>query len=397
MIFENEINLFNPNAIANEFHTQSTQISVVQGKIGALISDSQIQELQSGGKNIYTRLVAAEADINGITTQVSSLRQTDGELSSQISTIRQRADSISLEVTSVKNSYAQKAQIIMAINNITQESETVIASSHISLAGKTIDLTADNIVINSSFFKVDKTGKITATSGTIGGFDITDIAIKTAGVAITSNAKNSIGLSSADFTRTIGGTSRSGLRFAIGANFGLTGNGVLYASNVNLTGTITTTDNTRKTTITSGYSRYYYGETLIGDIGASLSGAGWSDQGLSFDLKTYGDFIGWFDNGLNNPILIYDKSDWLNKDVWSETVTVCRDLHVASGFVLGETRIAEPSWKFDGVNYNGSSFATIQFILPTAIGSDGRVTNWRSGCQLIFKNGVLVGGTMPIS
>lgn len=169
MIFENEINLFNPNAIANEFHTQSTQINVVQGKIGALISDSQIQELQSGGKNIYTRLVTAEADISGITTQVSSLRQADGELSSQISTIRQRADSISLEVTSVKNNYAQKAQIIMAINNITQESETVIKSSHISLAGKTIDLTSDNITINSTNFKVDKNGNITANAGTFGG------------------------------------------------------------------------------------------------------------------------------------------------------------------------------------------------------------------------------------
>lgn len=40
------------------------------------------------------------------------------------------------------------------------------------LNGKTIDLTGDNVTIESDNFKVDKTGKVTATSGTIGGYDL---------------------------------------------------------------------------------------------------------------------------------------------------------------------------------------------------------------------------------
>lgn len=40
------------------------------------------------------------------------------------------------------------------------------------MSGKKIDLTADNIAIESDNFKVDKTGKVTATSGTIGGYDL---------------------------------------------------------------------------------------------------------------------------------------------------------------------------------------------------------------------------------
>ncbi len=169
MVFENEINIFNPDAIANEFHTQSTQISAVQGKIGAIISDSQIQELQNGGFNLYSRLVSAEMDINGISTQVSSLRQVDGQLESQISTVRQTANSISLEVSSVKSGYAKKSQIIMAINNTTQESETIINAEHISLAGKTIKLTTDNIAISSTNFSVDKYGNMVARAGTFSG------------------------------------------------------------------------------------------------------------------------------------------------------------------------------------------------------------------------------------
>lgn len=71
---------------------------------------------------------------------------------------------------------------------------------------------------------------IHASGGTIGGFDITDSAIKTHGEEVTSNKGNSISLSSVNFTRTIGKVSRPNLRFAIGANFGVTGAGSLYSS-----------------------------------------------------------------------------------------------------------------------------------------------------------------------
>ena len=71
---------------------------------------------------------------------------------------------------------------------------------------------------------------IHASGGTIGGFDITDSAIKTHNVDVTSNVGNSVSLSSVNFTRTIGKVSRSNLRFAIGANFGVTGAGSLYSS-----------------------------------------------------------------------------------------------------------------------------------------------------------------------
>lgn len=48
--------------------------------------------------------------------------------------------------------------------------ETMVGQ--ISLAGKTIDLTADEIAITSTNFKVDKDGSIEATSGNIAGWDI---------------------------------------------------------------------------------------------------------------------------------------------------------------------------------------------------------------------------------
>lgn len=75
----------------------------------------------------------------------------------------------------------------------------------------------------------------------IGGLAIDATSIHTANVAVTSNADNSIALSSADFQRTINGTARDGLRLAIGDKFGVTGDGKIYASSVDLTGKITAT------------------------------------------------------------------------------------------------------------------------------------------------------------
>lgn len=79
-------------------------------------------------------------------------------------------------------------------------------------------------------------GTIYASAGTIGGFTTESNTIHTAGVAITSNANDSVGLASNTFTRTIGGTSRSGLKFAIGGNFGVNSSGTVYAHSLTATG-----------------------------------------------------------------------------------------------------------------------------------------------------------------
>ena len=69
----------------------------------------------------------------------------------------------------------------------------------------------------------------------IGGFVINATSIFS-GAGVTSNADNSIALSTEDFTRTINSTSRAGLRFAIGDKFGVTGDGTLYAHGANIVG-----------------------------------------------------------------------------------------------------------------------------------------------------------------
>ena len=99
---------------------------------------------------------------------------------------------------------------------------------------------------------VDITGDINATGGTIGGFEINETSIHTKNISVTSSTDNSIALSSVDFSRIINRVSREGLRLAIGDKFGVTGDGTLYASNVNVSGNINATTGTISSEVTIG-------------------------------------------------------------------------------------------------------------------------------------------------
>ena len=147
-------------------------------------------------------------------------------------------------------------EIISKINvspeNITISANKVdlqgyVTFTNLSTSGQTA-INGGNITTNTiSADKLDITD-LNAIGATIGGFKIETNSIHTNGVAITSNATNSVGLSSSTFTRTINGTSRGNLKFAIGSNFGVANDGTLYASNGNFTGTITSNN----ATITGG-------------------------------------------------------------------------------------------------------------------------------------------------
>lgn len=60
--------------------------------------------------------------------------------------------------------------------------------------GKTIDLTGDNTIIKSTNFNVDKDGNIIATSGTLGGWSLSNAGLvdETGNIYLRSNGYSSI-------------------------------------------------------------------------------------------------------------------------------------------------------------------------------------------------------------
>ena len=56
MRFEKEVSIFTKNAILKRFQANETNLSIVQGKISAIISEDEITELQSGRVTMYSKL-----------------------------------------------------------------------------------------------------------------------------------------------------------------------------------------------------------------------------------------------------------------------------------------------------------------------------------------------------
>lgn len=86
---------------------------------------------------------------------------------------------------------------------------------------------------------VNISGEITATSGQLGGWKLTSTQLYNGDIS--ENTSGNLGMSTADFTRTVAGTERKKLRFAIGSNFGVSNTGVLYAASADITGKFTAT------------------------------------------------------------------------------------------------------------------------------------------------------------
>ena len=91
------------------------------------------------------------------------------------SEINQTTNSINLEVAKkVNDTDLTGANIMLRINN--DQTQAAINADKISLAGKTINMTSDNIAISSTNFNVDKNGNLNCSKATITDGEITLIS-----------------------------------------------------------------------------------------------------------------------------------------------------------------------------------------------------------------------------
>lgn len=169
-----DVTLMSKNMYTSQYATKVEMNSKITQKADEITTEvSRTYETIDNVAELATRVTQTEEDI---TSEVTNRTQKDTELSSRIT---QNANSITSEVTNRQNgdnalssritqnannieSKVSKGSIISTIN---QSAESVqINANKISLAGKEINMTSDNIAINSTNFKVDKNGNVTANS-----------------------------------------------------------------------------------------------------------------------------------------------------------------------------------------------------------------------------------------
>lgn len=117
-------------------------------------------------KNIYTTQFYTKVETDSIIDQkANEINLGVNQTLTNYSTTNQMNSAITIKANEINSTVSQKVGKNEVISSINQSAEAVtINANKVNLAGKTINLTGDNIKIASTNFNVDKNGNVTANS-----------------------------------------------------------------------------------------------------------------------------------------------------------------------------------------------------------------------------------------
>ena len=88
MIFEKEINIYAPDAILKRFQAAETSVEVTRGKIEALISESELIELQNSKATMYSKMADIKFTVDGLTQSYSDVTAKYDTVTGQYSSLQ---------------------------------------------------------------------------------------------------------------------------------------------------------------------------------------------------------------------------------------------------------------------------------------------------------------------
>lgn len=126
MIFEQEASIFSKDYTLKRFQAAETAIQVTQGKITALISESELIELQNSKATMYSKLASVILDINSLQLQFSDISSKYDTVTGQYSSLDAKVadykaglDGLSVNLTSlstkINNDYSTTTAMNAAI------------------------------------------------------------------------------------------------------------------------------------------------------------------------------------------------------------------------------------------------------------------------------------------
>lgn len=218
MKFIKEITLFAPSGTLKRFQGLETSFKVEQGKISALISESELIELQNGNKTMYSRMASTEQTVKGLNQKYTDV--TGKEFSAE-ATVEQGEHTFKIQVEETNKIVYVTAAQILAKNTDWAESKLAVLSDSISTEVKRasdeekklsslitqtaesvsskvskgsviseINQTAEKVKISAAkinfnglvtannYFQILTDGSFVATYGTLGGWTVKDGIMK---------------------------------------------------------------------------------------------------------------------------------------------------------------------------------------------------------------------------
>ena len=141
MRFEKEINIYGDEAVLKRFQANETSIAIVQGNISAIISESELVELQNSSATMYSKLASAVMDIDSLTLNFSDLTTKYNTVSGQYSSLDSKVtqykasvDGLSADITQVSQNlsknYSTTSQMNTAINAKANEITSSVSATY---------------------------------------------------------------------------------------------------------------------------------------------------------------------------------------------------------------------------------------------------------------------------
>ena len=103
----------------------------------------------------------------------------------------------------------------------------------------------------------------------------------------------------------------------------------------------------------------------------------------TFDLEYQGAYMAWSNKETASAATYKMKWTFANKTIGNYTAG---KLHAGCDIDMHGWTLVNPSFEGGGIN------GTINFVQVLSMNSDGTVHQWSNGCQMQFKNGILIYG-----
>lgn len=206
--FQREVNIFSKEAILKRFRANETNFSVLKGKIEALISESEITELQNSKVTMYSKLADVKLTVDGleqtytdITSKYDVVSGKYTDLNSKVGEYKSAVDNFSAALTQLSNhietdystTQSMQAFVNLTINNLkTEISDTYVTQnklngySTVDQLSAAIEASTTKIfaeVRDVSYYNYCTNGEFTDGSDQFRLYNLTAVTGKTLGIA----------------------------------------------------------------------------------------------------------------------------------------------------------------------------------------------------------------------
>ena len=320
MRFEREINIYGDEVILKRFTANETSISVIQGEISAIISESELIELIDSSVTMYSKLASAIMDIDSLTINFSDLttkyNTVSGQytaLDSKVAQYQASVDGMSANVSQVSQNLANNYSTTTAMNStidlkINQFSTSVSATYATKSQLKNYSTTAQmNSAINQKANEINASVSATyATKSALntanGKIDDLEEWKSEASLKITDSAIISTVISSSSYENSVESLIEQNAdsirlkadRISWESTYSsMTSTGTLTCRNATIEGTIDSDNGDDDVYMRSARLDFIRDGIDVGNIGTNVNDDNRAQKGLTFDLDYTGHFMSW--------------------------------------------------------------------------------------------------------